>query len=160
MTTRARFRTAFLLIPAVLLALLAATFTLPSHVSVHAPPAIDPADYGHVQAYDGYFLFTLAPNSDLHLRRYELGFGRVMFASAGMGISLDGKKFAPLQGGPMGQCGYHWQGGGVNALVAIGRCVPGWATVTGSTGHAAEWIRVENLLPKPVVVLLKYDPLP
>jgi hypothetical protein len=158
---KARFRLAYAALAAILALTYVAFFVVPwPHVSVSDNrPAIDPADYGHVQAYDGYMLFTLAPNTDQR-RKYELGFGRVMFTSAGLAVSSDGKRFYPLQGEPMGNCGYHWQGYGLNVIVAIGKCVPVWATVSGDPKtHAAEWLRVENLAPVGRRVLLKYDPM-
>lgn len=158
-----RFLAARVLIPLALVALLLASTQLPAPGNHHAiKSAIDAKDYGHVRAYDGEWYITLAPNSELSLRRWELGLGRVMFVSAGIAVSNDGKNFYPLQGEPMGKCGYHWSGLGLNAMVAVKDCVPGWATVTGDpdNGHAAEWIRIENLAPVARVVLIKYDPLP
>ena len=163
MKIRTRFRLVKvgMLVPLALVTYLA-WFAPPVHLSVSDnPPAIDPADYGHVQAFDGAMVFTLAPNSDQR-HKYELGFGRVMFTSAGIAVSNDGKRFFPLDGEPMGDCGYHWQGHGLNVIVAIAKCVPAWASVTGDPQqhHAAEWIRVENLAPVGRRVLLRFDPLP
>jgi hypothetical protein len=158
-----RFRIAYVAIPLALLALLVASFVVhPALPEGTAQQAIDAKDYGHIRAYDGEWYITLAPNSDVNLHRWELGLGRPMFTSAGLAVSNDGKNFYPLEGKPMGQCRYHWRGLGLNAVVAIGKCVPGWASVTGDPAnhHAAEWIRLENLTPRPRVVLLKYDPLP
>lgn len=158
-TYRARFRLAYLAIPVVLLALLAASFTVHPHIAKTTTPAIDPADYGHVEAHDGALVFTLAPVADQR-HKYELGLGRVMFTSAGIAVSNDGRNFVPLEGKPMGKCGYHWQGYGLNVLVAIKDCVPGWASVTGSPKtHAVEWVRAENLTPNGRKVLLRYDPM-
>lgn len=160
MAVKTRFRLAKFLIPVVLLALLAASYTVHPSVPKQNTPPIDPADYGHVEAHDGALLFTLAPVSDQR-HKYELGLGRVMFVSAGIAVSNDGKNFYPLQGEPMGKCGYHWQGHGLNVIVAIKDCVPGWASVTGSPKtHAVEWVRVDNLSPVARRVLLRYDPLP
>lgn len=163
-----RFRLLYLSLATVAILALGVTVKIagePRQKPLHGPSeghTVPEKDWGHVRAYDGLLQFFLGPASDQR-RKYELGFGRVMFTSAGIGVSNDGgKTFYPLQGEPMGECGYHWQGQGVNVIVAIAKCVPGWATVTGDPegGHAAEWIRVENLSPKARVVILKYDPLP
>jgi hypothetical protein len=98
---------------------------------------------------------TLGPAADRRRRR-ELTFDRVEFSSAGISISNDnGRTFHGLEGAPMGVCGYHWQGWGLNAIVATSKCVPSWAR--GSTGRTArEWMRVENLVPFARVVLVKF----
>ena len=160
MTIRARFRLAFASLAAILaltyLAFVALPLKLPS-APVAAAASVDEADWGHVRALDGAFQFMLAPNTDQR-RKYELGFGRVTFTSAGVIVADDEHmtNAVVLNGEPMGNCGYHWQGRGVNVIAAINRCVPAWATVTGSTGHAQQWIRAECLRPKPCVVVVKY----
>lgn len=162
MTTRARFRLATFLIPLVLVALLAASFTVHPHVPQQATPAIDPADYGHVQAYDGYAIFTLGPNGQ-QSAKYELGLGRAAWRITGVYVSDDGQKYYPLTNAEqVGACGGHAWGYGLNVLVMAGKCVPGWATVTGDPQgtHAGQWLRIQNLSLKARRVLVKYDPLP
>ena len=117
-------------------------------------------DWGHVRAYDGLFEFSLGPITDQR-GRYEVGFGRVVFTSAGIIVADDehGKNAAQVQGGATAAgCLGHFQGNGVNVIIAVGKCVPAWATVTGDPQHrkAAEWIRIENARPVPVNVYLKY----
>lgn len=159
MSTGTKFRLLYLSLAAVVIISLGVTVIFASQgrqKPVHGPTgantgSVPEDDWGHVRAYDGLLQFFLGPVSDQR-RKYELGFGRVMFTSAGIGVSNGGgKTFYPLQGEPMGECGYHWQGYGVNVIVAIAKCVPGWATVTGDpeNGRAVEWLRVENLTPNP-----------
>jgi hypothetical protein len=122
-------------------------------------PAKNPPrrNWGRVARYAGGYFVTLGPAADRRRRR-ELTFDRVEFASAGISISNDnGHTFHQLEGKPMGVCGYHWEGWGLNAIVATRTCVPGWAL--GSTGHTAlEWLRVENLVPFARVVLVRFSP--
>ena len=161
MTTRKKFRLAyaglFVFLVAVW-ALVAVDIRLP-HPSLQQTYAIEESAWGHVQAHDGAYVFTLGPAADTR-RRYELGLGRVTFTAAAMIVADDAKgtNAVQLDGEPMGECGFHFQGHGINAIVAIKKCVPSWASVTGSPKtHAAEWIRVENLRSKPRVVLLRYQ---
>jgi hypothetical protein len=81
----------------------------------------------------------------------------IRFDSAAMGVSSDhGRTFHVLGGEPMGRCGWHWQGWGVNAIVATRNCVPTWAVDAGGR-HARQWLRIENLVPFARVVLVKYE---
>jgi hypothetical protein len=97
----------------------------------------------------------LGPAGDRR-RRYELALGRGDHAPATLLVSNDrGRTFFPLRGSPMGRCGYHWQGYGVNAILAERECVPWWA-VDSSGDHARRWVRVENLVPFARVVMLRY----
>ncbi|HEX6714677.1 MAG TPA: hypothetical protein VF066_14895 [Thermoleophilaceae bacterium] len=108
-------------------------------------------------AYAGGMFVTLGPAADRRRRR-EMAFDRVEFGTAGISISNDGgRTFHALEGKPMGQCGVHWQGWGLNAIVATHACVPSWAL--GSTGRiAGEWLRIENLVPYARVVLIRTTP--
>lgn len=160
MSLRARFRFAHFLVPLAALALLAASFLFapawPGGST--SAPKIDPADYGHVRAYDGLLVFTLGPieNRD----RRELAFGRVLFTTAGVAIADDdkGTNAIRLQSDVAAGCLFRSQGGGAIVLIAIGRCVPGWA-VTSTGERAKQWIRVQATRPKASVVFIKYDPL-
>jgi hypothetical protein len=97
----------------------------------------------------------LGPAADRR-RRYELALGRHDHTPMTLLVSNDrGRTFFPLPGSPMGRCGYHWQGYGVNAILANGDCVPWWA-VDRSGAHATRWVRVENLVPFARVVMLTY----
>jgi hypothetical protein len=100
---------------------------------------------------------TLGPAAD-RSRKRELSFDRVEFNSAGILISNDGgRTFHRLEGSPMGSCGFHWQGYGLNAIVATRACVPSWAL--GTTGRTArEWLRIENLVPYARVALVRFSP--
>lgn len=155
-----RFRIAYAglalsLVLAYVAALTVPTFSLPAK----PPPTVDEADWGHVRAFDGIYAFTLAPNTDQR-KKYELGLGRATFTSAGVLVADDEKmtNAQVLDGEPMGKCGFHFQGRGVNVLIALGKCVPSWATVTGAPEtQAAAWIRVDNNGPKPVVVVVRYQ---
>jgi hypothetical protein len=161
-STRARFRLAYLALACILAVTYVAFFVVPwPHVAVGKSqhPAIDPADYGHVQAYDGYAIVTLAPTGD-QLSKYELGLGREAWRISGIYVSDDGKHFRPLtNSAPMGACGAHAWGYALNVIVAVGKCVPGWASVTGGSGHAAEWLRIQNTAPFARRVVVKYDPM-
>jgi hypothetical protein len=120
-------------------------------------PRLPPGSWGHVTAYAGGMFVTLGPAADRR-RRSELVFDRVEFSSAGVSISNDrGRTFHQVAGKPMGSCGYHWQGYGLNAIVATRECVPSWATGKGGrTGR--EWMRLENLVPYARVVLIRFSP--
>jgi hypothetical protein len=97
----------------------------------------------------------LGPAADRR-RRYELALGRHDHTPTTLLVSNDGgRTFFPLPGSPMGHCGYHWQGYGVNAILAQHECVPWWA-VDRSGAHAERWVRVENLVPFARVVMLRY----
>jgi hypothetical protein len=101
---------------------------------------------------------TLGPAGDRR-HRHEFVFDRVEFASAGISISNDsGRTFVPVGGSPMVNCGFHWEGYGLNAIVATRRCVPSWAT--GRSGRRGrQWLRLENLVPHARVVLVRFAPL-
>jgi hypothetical protein len=120
----------------------------------HRPPV---RRWGRVTPYAGGMVVTLGPAEDRRRRR-ELTFDRVEFGSAGISISNDGgRTFHSVEGKPMGTCGFHWQGYGINAIVATHKCVPSWAL--GSTGRTArEWLRIENLVPYARVVLVMFSP--
>jgi hypothetical protein len=63
----------------------------------------------------------------------------------------------PLGGGPTAApCLSHFQGAGVNVVMAIGHCVPAWAVVGGR--KAVEWVMVENAKPTPVAVYVQSAP--
>jgi hypothetical protein len=110
--------------------------------------------WGRVAHHQGRMVVTLGPAAD-RSRKYELSSGRIAFAAAGLAVSNDsGRTFIVLQGQPMGQCGYHWQGYGVNAILATRDCVPGWAKSRGR--QARQWLRIENLVPFARVVLVKF----
>jgi hypothetical protein len=99
---------------------------------------------------------TLGPAADRR-RRYEFAFVRIEFMSATLSVSNDhGKTFFRLQGEPMGACGYHWQGYGVNAILATRDCVPQWAIGEGGR-HAQEWLRIENLVPFARIVFVRHE---
>lgn len=121
--------------------------------------SIPEKDWGRVRAYDGQLNFLLGPVTDTR-RRYELGLGRVVFTSLAIAVADDekGTNLVRVEGQPQSRCLYHAQGGGVNIIIAIGKCVPSWATVTGDPGlaQAKEWVRVENLVNRSRVVFLKY----
>jgi hypothetical protein len=100
---------------------------------------------------------TLGPAADPR-RKYELGYDRIEFESAGIAVSNDfGRTFLRLEGEPMGRCGYHWHGYGVNAIIATRGCVPVWAHGAAG-GPAREWVRIENLVPFARVVLVRFTP--
>ena len=156
---RARFRLAFFLLPFVAVALVAgaysattADFGSPPHPT--PDPKIPAGAWGHVAHYRNFTVLTLGPVADPR-RRYEHGSARISFTSASLEVSNDGgKSFHPLDGEPMGVCGYHWQGFGVNAIVALKDCVPsGVKDPSGAPAH--EWIRVENLVPQARFVVLR-----
>src|SRR3954468_1084528 len=110
--------------------------------------------WGRVAHHQGQMVVTLGPAADRR-RKYELSSGRIAFAAAGLAVSNDsGRTYFVLQGQPMGACGYHWQGYGVNAILATRGCVPGWATSRGRP--ARQWLRIENLVPYARVVLVKF----
>jgi hypothetical protein len=111
--------------------------------------------WGHVYRGRRGMVVTLGPAADRR-RKYEHGSAQVGFASAGLAVSNDrGKTFFILKGEPMGSCGYHWQGYGVNAILATRDCVPGWATSSAGR-HAKQWLRIENLVPFARMVLVKF----
>jgi hypothetical protein len=116
---------------------------------------IPSAAWGHVAHGARMMVVTLGPAADRR-RKYEHSSGRIDFASAGLAVSNDGgKSFFMLRGEPMGRCGYHWQGYGVNAILATHTCVPGWAT--SSTGRPAQqWLRIENLVPFARMVAVRF----
>jgi hypothetical protein len=116
---------------------------------------ISKSEWGRVQYFNGLIVFTLAPTGDRR-RRHELSFDEP-FTAAGLAISNGETKATPLEGTPMGVCGYHWQGIGFNAIATTGACVPLWAT-TATGHHARVWVRVENLMPVARVVVLQYEP--
>src|SRR4051812_43629999 len=87
-----------------------------------SPTAVVPeADWGHVRASDGGLLFILGPATDQR-RRYELGFGRLVFTAARLFVADDDKGTNAVeipftvQGGG---CIAHFEGHGVNALVEV-----------------------------------------
>ena len=109
--------------------------------------------------YDGAIIVTLGPAADRR-RKYEQSFHRVEFDSVGILVSNDrGRTFFHLAGEPMGRCGYHWQGYGMNVIVARQDCVPVWATDTAGV-RAREWVRIENLVPYARIVLVNYPARP
>jgi hypothetical protein len=142
---------------------LAATALLWPHPQPSRP--LEPAAYhavipskawGHATYRTLGMSVTLGPAGDRR-RRYELGFDRSDLAPAGLLVSNDrGRTYFALQGTPMGSCGYHWQGYGVNAILAARDCVPVWAN-DDSGAHAKFWLRVENLVPFARMVFLKYS---
>jgi hypothetical protein len=125
------------------------------HVQGQSHTDIPAAAWGHVAHHRTAMLVTLGPAADRR-RRYEESSGRVAFRPAGLLVSNDaGRTFFVLQGQPMGRCGYHWQGYGVNAILANRKCVPGWATSKAGR-HAQQWMRIENLVPFARLVLVKF----
>jgi hypothetical protein len=118
--------------------------------------AIPSSAWGHALYRTRGMAVTLGPAADRR-RRYELAFDRSDIAPAGLLVSNDrGHTYFALQGSPMGRCGFHWQGYGVNAILAARDCVPVWAH-DNSGAHAKFWLRVENLVPFARVVFLKYS---
>jgi hypothetical protein len=116
--------------------------------------SIPAAAWGRVARQQGRMVVTLGPVAD-RSRKYELSSGRGASFPAGLAVSNDsGRTFFVLQGEPMGNCGFHWQGYGVNAILAVRKCVPGWATKSGR--HASQWLRIENLVPFARQVLVKF----
>jgi hypothetical protein len=126
--------------------------TRPDVSGIHSQ--IPATAWGRVAHQQDQMVVTLGPAADRR-RKYERSSGHVAFAAAGMAVSNDsGRTFFVLQGQPMGNCGYHWEGYGVNAILATRGCVPGWATSRGH--HARQWLRIENLVPFARVVLVKF----
>lgn len=165
--TRNRFRFAYLAVALAALALTATAVYWPEPSSPNARAHQISRDHrhipsriwGHAASYDGAMFVTLGPAADRR-RKYELSFDRVEFSAAAISISNDrGRTFHALQGEPMGRCGYHWQGYGINAIVATHECVPGWARDKAGA-HAPEWMRIENLVPFARFVVVRYDPAP
>ena len=158
-SVRARFRLAFLLVMAVAAVLVAgADWATRADVGTSPPPVherkIPAGAWGHVARYRNFTVLTLGPVADRR-RRYEHGSSQISFTSASLEVSNDGgKSFHTLDGEPMGLCGYHWQGFGVNAIVALKACVPS-GVKDASGAPALEWIRVENLVPKARFVVLR-----
>ena len=112
--------------------------------------------WGRATSYGRGMFVTLGPAADRR-RRYELSFGRIEFMSATLSVSNDhGKTFFRLYGEPMGACGYHWQGYGVNAILATRDCVPTWAD-SDRGQHAQEWLRIENLVPFARIVFVRHE---
>jgi hypothetical protein len=122
----------------------------PEHVAIPA------TSWGHVIRGTRGMLVTLGPAADRR-RKYEHSFGRIAFVPAGLAVSNDrGRTFFVLQGEPMGKCGFHWQGYGVNAILATRGCVPLWAT-SKAGARARQWFRIENLVPFARMVMLKFS---
>jgi hypothetical protein len=110
--------------------------------------------WGHAMRYRHLMVVTLGPAADRR-RRYEAGTARISYSAAALAVSDDGgRTFHDLTGQPMGACGYHWFGFGVNAITAVASCVPWWATEPGGT-HAHQWLRIENLVPRPRFVVMR-----
>jgi len=125
----------------------------PDVSGIHA--TIPATAWGRVARNADRMVVTLGPAADRR-RKYEHSSGRIAFAAAGLAVSNDsGRTFIVLQGEPMGACGYHWQGYGVNAILATRDCVPSWATSKGH--HAEQWLRIENLVPFARLVLVKFS---
>jgi hypothetical protein len=119
--------------------------------------AIPSGAWGHAANAKSGMLVTLGPAADRR-RRYQLGMSQIRFDSAAIAVSSDrGRTFHVIQGQPMGRCGFHWQGFGLNAIVATRDCVPPWAVDAGG-GHAREWLRLENLVPFARMVMVRYSP--
>src|SRR3954452_11144336 len=165
--TRNRFRLAYLAVSLVALGFAASAVYWPdpsapdarSHQNGPDHRRIPARSWGHAASYDGAMFVTLGPAADRR-RKYEFSFERVEFSAAAISISNDrGRTFHALQGEPMGRCGYHWQGYGINAIVATHECVPGWAHDKAGA-QAPEWMRIENLVPFARFVVVRYDPAP
>jgi hypothetical protein len=112
--------------------------------------------WGTLQRGHGASELVLGPIADAR-SRVQLKLERVRY---GAGVAVadkePGAKVA-LDGGPTAAgCLSHFQGSGVNAVIAIGRCVPSWALVDGR--RAAEWVLVENARPTPVAVYVESAP--
>jgi hypothetical protein len=118
--------------------------------------AVIPSDaWGHATYRTRGMSVTLGPSADRR-HRYELSFDRSDLAPAGLEVSNDrGRTFFVLEGEPMGKCGYHWQGYGVNAILAVRECVPIWA-VDDAGQQPKFWLRVENLVSFARVVFFNY----
>ncbi len=163
MTVKAKFLLAFLLVPLAAVAFTAsAAFVLSvlSNVTVTPPPAVDEAEWGHVRAFDGAYMFLLAPGVDARSTR-DLGLAGVVSTTFGAAVADDEHmaNVVVLEGKPMGKCGMHFSGPGVTVTIAVGRCVPPWATVSGDPEHhrAKEWIRVQNMMTRGRVVVVRYQ---
>lgn len=134
-------------------------FALPT-ISLSQQNTPGDADWGHVRAADGQLAFILGPADD-NRSRYELPFGRLVFASARVFVADDDKGTnaieVPCEVEGEGLI-LHCQGHGVNAQVNVGKAVPSWAEMPGGES-AQQWIRVANLAPRPRVVFLTYPPL-
>lgn len=167
---RNRFRLAYAAVALAAAGLVALTF-----YAVPRPPAADsgwPAStfaprraakpipewrWGRLEARPGLTLFTLGPVGDSR-RKYEFVVHRIVFEYGALMVSEDGgKTFQRLPGEPMGPCGFHWQGFGVNAIVAIRHCVP-LPDGHGPPDQAREWLRVENLQPVARIAALSFQP--
>lgn len=160
-----RFGLAYLLTGALAIAAVAAVYLADPRGSGprHAPsgpeaplvqPRIPQERWGHAQQYRHVTVLALGPVADRR-RRYEAATARITFSAASLAVSNDGgKTFQDLAGEPMGACGYHWSGYGVNAITAIEGCVPWWATDPGGA-HAHQWLRIENLVPVARFVLMR-----
>lgn len=117
-------------------------------------PVISEARWGELRSSRGLLRFVLGPVAH-YGSHYDLRLSRVQFAAPGFAVAETerGRRIS-MRGGPTAAgCLSHFQGSGVNAIVATGNCVPPWTLVGGR--RAAEWLRVENALPKPVVVFVK-----
>ena len=112
--------------------------------------------WGRLRPGRGASELVLGPIADRR-SRFQIRLTSVRF---GAGIAVADKESVaplPLGGGPTAAgCLSHFQGEGVNAVVAIGDCVPAWAVVGGR--KAAEWVMVENARPTPVAVYVASAP--
>jgi hypothetical protein len=114
------------------------------------------ARWGKLHAGSGSSELVLGPRADAR-SHVQI---RVASVRYGAGVAIadtePGAK-VPLDGGPTAAgCLSHFQGGGVNVVMAVGDCVPFWALVRGH--RAAEWVLVENARPTPVAVYVESAP--
>ena len=161
--TRGSFALAYVVLGVAVLGLIAVASRSPHARPTSAGPRqstwIPATAWGRATNYDGAIIVTLGPAGDRR-RKYEHGFARLEFDSVGILVSSDrGRTFFRLAGEPMGRCGFHWQGYGMNVIVARQACVPVWATGRGGV-RAREWVRIENLVPYARIVLVKYPARP
>jgi hypothetical protein len=99
---------------------------------------------------------VLGPITDRR-SRFQIRLSRVRFGAGVAVTDSESVTPVPLRGGPTAAaCLSHFQGAGVNVVMAIGHCVPAWAVVGGR--KAVEWVMVENARPTPVAVYVQLAP--
>jgi hypothetical protein len=99
---------------------------------------------------------VLGPIADRR-SHFQIRLSRVRFGAGVAVAESESVRPVPLGGGPTAAvCLSHFQGAGVNVVMAVGHCVPAWAVVGGR--RAVEWVMVENARPTPVAVYVQSAP--
>lgn len=112
--------------------------------------------WGKLRPGRGTAELVLGPIADRR-SHFQMRLTSVQFGAGAAVAAKESGPAVPLQGGPTSAvCLSHFQGGGVNVVMAIGHCVPAWAVIGGR--RAAEWILVENARPLPMAVFVQSAP--